>query len=277
MSSPRLDDPAHASAEAHLQAALLAALDDVTGGGDDPRSQRAFAWLSCLGLAAPESLGPVLDQVVERLFDKRVPAPRRATLAAVVANLPAPWTGDLLERLASGDDDDRAVAAHALAAPRHLEAVPALVKALGQPGTTPAVKVAAAQALAAIGDASVGAALAAVANDDDAGVRRAAVVALRALDPSRRSVPTFLAAAGDEDAEVRCAALGALLVIGGAAACTAARAALRDAEGGVRALAVVVLARHGGARDAAAVRRVAEDGDVRVRRAAREALELLAA
>lgn len=277
MPSSRLDRSAPASSEAQLQAALLAALDEVTGGGEDPRSHRAFAWMGCLGLAAPEALAPMLDQVLERLFDKRIPASRRHALAAVASTLPAAWTRHLIERLETGDDEDRAVSARALAAPRHLESVPSLVKVLRGASTPAAVKVAAAQALAAVGDASVVGALASIVDDDDAGVRRAAVVALRALDPSRRSVPTFLAACADDDAEVRCAALGALLVIGGAPACTAARQALGDEEGEVRALAVVVLARHGGAKDAAAVRRIADDGDPRVRRAAREALTLLAA
>lgn len=147
-----------------------------------------------------------------------------------------------------GDDDDRAIAARALAAPHHLEAVPALARVLLDDHASAPARVAAAEALAAIGDVSAVEAIADVLQDDDARVRRAAVRALCALDGSARSVPAFLHACADPDADVRSAGLSALLVIGGAAACTAAKKALTDDVGPVRALAVVVLGRHGGPR-----------------------------
>jgi hypothetical protein len=279
-----LEDPLHAALLAVLE---VAGLEGATpGGARDEHGERAarqgpaphaFAWMGCLGLAAPESLEPLFGAIAARLFDKRTPFARRASLAASMATAQAPWTAELVERLDAGDDEDRAVAARALAAPRHLEAVPSLVRALGDGRAAAAVRVAAAEALSAIGDASVGAALLEALGDVAAEVRRAAVVALRALDPTRRSAPAFLSACEDVDVDVRCAGLAALLVVGGTPAARAARAALDDEEGAVRALALVVLSRHGAARDAALLRRHVEDHDARVRRAAREALRRLQA
>src|SRR5687768_1234495 len=129
-----------------------------------------------------------------RLFDRGTPVEKRCALAAVLASNAN--TAVLIARLDAGDDDDRAVAAAGLAAPRHLEAVPALVRVFADPSALETVRVAAASALGAIGDASVCASLAAALDDAAPAVRTAAVVALRALDPGR-SVPAFLHAACD--------------------------------------------------------------------------------
>ncbi len=250
--------------EPSLPQALLAALDGV----DEARCRRAFAWVSVLGVASPESVTPVLPTLAARLFDRSVGIDRRIALGAAVASLPAPWTGTLLERLDGDDEADRAVAASALAAPRHLEAVPALVRALRS--SSARTRIAAAGALAAVGDASVVGAVSNLLDDDDARVRKAGVVALRALDGGRRLASTFLHMSADDDVDVRCAALAALLVVGGASACAAARNALDDAAAAVRALGVVILGRHGSARDAARLDRLVADSDGRVRRAVRE-------
>lgn len=200
---------------------------------------------------------------------------RRISLAQTACLLALP-TAPLIERLDRGDDDERTLAAFALAAPRHLEAVPALVRSLADLGASPAVRAASAEALAAIGDASVTAVLVVALDDDHPLVRRAAVVALRTLD-AVRCAPAFLHVARDVDVEVRCAALAALLAVGGPMACAGARGALSDVDGAVRAMAIVVLARHGTARDSASIDVHHNDSDARVRRAVREALAILVA
>lgn len=271
-------DPFHPS---DPTGALMAALDD-----DDERTTRAVGFAGLFDVDATETssgTGGHVSQtgtslaagMAKRLFDTALPLPRRLVLAQSASALPLA-TAPLAAQLDGGTDDMRTIAAMALAAPRHLEAVPALVRALADLTAAPSVRASSAEALAAIGDASVTAALAMALDDDSALVRRAAVIALRTLD-APRCAPAFLHAARDVDVNVRCAALAALLAVGGAAACASARQALRDVDGCVRAMAIVVLARHGGLRDSAAIGALASDGDVRVRRAAKEALTVLVA
>lgn len=257
--------------------ALLAALDD-----DSEQMTRTLGFVGLFevdghfgGSADSDRPSPLANGVAARLFDDRIPLSRRLALAKTASAL-ALHTAPLLSWLERGDDNERTIAALALAAPRHLEAVPSLVRSLADRGALASMRAASAEALAAIGDASVTAALAASLDDDSALVRHAAVVALRTLDCAR-CAPAFLHGARDEDVDVRCASLAALLAIGGAAACAAARTALVDADGAVRAMAIVVLARHGGMRDSASIGALADDVDARVRRAAREAVTVLVA
>lgn len=251
--------------------ALLAALDD-----DREQTARTLGFVGVFDVGgACDRASPLVAGVAARLFDDMIPVSRRLSLAHTASALALP-TAPLTERLDRGDDDERTIAALALAAPRHLEAVPSLVRALADLAAAASVRAAAAEALAAIGDASVTAALAMALDDDSALVRRAAVVSLRTLD-AVRSAPAFLHVAHDPDVDVRCAALAALLAVGGAAACASARSALSDVDGAVRATAIVVLARHGGLRDSRSIGALANDGDARVRRAAREALTVLVA
>jgi HEAT repeat protein len=260
--------------------ALLAALDD-----DSERTTATLGFAGVFDLDVSQvdaqessrSCGSsaLANGIAARLFQERIPLARRMALARTASAL-ALDTAPLLSWLERSDDAERTIAALALAAPRHLEAVPALVRSLGDLGALPSVRAAAAEALAAIGDASVTAAIAAALDDESALVRRAAVVALRTLDAAR-CAPAFLHGARDDDVDVRCASLAALLAVGGAVACAAARTALADVDGAVRAMAVVVLARHGGTRDSDSISALADDVDVRVRRAAREAATVLVA
>jgi HEAT repeat protein len=256
---------APADIDTSFPAVLLAALDD-----DDDRSRRACASVAMLGLAAPESVAPAMAGLASRLFDPAASLRRRCDLAGAVAAACASFTASLVERLSSELDDDVVVAARALAAPAHLEAVPALARVLSST-SSPAARVAAVDAIAAIGDCSAVADVAALVDDDDASVRRAAVTALRVLDGTRARAGDFARAAVDSDVDVRCAALTALLVVGGSPACAAARTALQDESGAVRALAVVTLAKHGASRDRARLRSLSGDADARVRRALAEA------
>jgi HEAT repeat protein len=201
----------------------------------------------------------------------------RASLRVLsaLAALNAPDTAVLLWHLDGDDGACRALAARALASPRHAAGATALRARLADDAEEERVRTACAHALAGQGDAGAEGALLAAASASSAPVRQACADALGKLDPSRRAHSTLAALSRDDDPPVRVSALTALLVIGGACARRAALGALDCADAPTVAAALLVLARHGQPADLALARAHKDAPDARVRRAARSCVDEL--
>lgn len=250
-------------------AELLSRLDRDSDSDDDS----VLSMLPFVGDSAPM----VVDGLLARAFDADRCPKRRATLAWHAAGLcsgPA-RRPSLLTQLAHDDEDVQVAAAMALGSRGNEDAIDALLQAVRD--GRPRVRAAAVQALADVGGARGGAALATVLEslvDLDEALRRVALHGLRGASPERAE-PALVAHLVDDSADVRLAALTALRDLASLTATTPVRALLVDADVRVRLLSLSVLERHGGAADRQAVQERVNDADARVRAMARDAVRAL--
>jgi HEAT repeat protein len=253
-----LDHPDAARAVAAARTLTAVALLDSSAGSAD-RSRR------------------ITDALLARVFRGATRAPDGAeALADALASLPVE-TSLLLAHFDAPGARVRALAARALASPRHLRAVPALSRGARDKGEDVEVRAACVRALGAIGDVTAVPALAAVVPDAPAPLRRAVAESLAVFfggGAARGNALEWLAR--DEARDVRRASLASLLAIGGPPARRAALDALTDEDAEIRSVALVILGRHGTELDGARARQFLEDPDARVRRAAASCVELLA-
>lgn len=181
--------------------------------------------------------------------------------------------GFSVRELSAPDAGARVRAAERLQALEHSAAAPALVAALHGERDSRA-QVAMLSALAKLGGTEASAAVVPLASSASPEVRIAALRALLALD-APRAAPHLAAAMRDPDRAVRRRASLLALALSGSDAIVLGETAINDNDADVRALGALVLGASGSPKVRGALTKAMGDADVRVRRAAGQALSRL--
>lgn len=209
--------------------------------------------------------------LVSELFQSDLPAKEREHLAETFAAAfgGAAFSPLLLDKLQSGDEDERVIAALALGARGNCDVVPALIAALEDAAER--VRRAAARALGEIAaPEAADALLAALAERPGRALELEIVSSLRRVEHPRGEEALVLALA-HEEVEVQLMALAGLRHRPCAGSLPEARRLLSAEDARVRAMAVAVLERAGDPEDLDALAPLLGDADVRVRALARDA------
>ena len=260
---PRLGArPEDAVEEAHLQSILVGALGDQDG---EVAAAAAGALGELGGSVALEPLVAALAgvsrvaitacQALIRLADRYADEIRPLVVARGLGHSDGPLVCRVLGALA------------------RIEDTPLLMAALR--ADSPAVRRAAAEALAVHGGLEVEEALCFALADEVSEVRAGAARALGARSAAR-SVAALAAACGDADTSVRTAAARALGAIGGTAALDALRILLRSSDGVTAVHALEALGRAGEPGDEALLVDALGHEDIEVAKAAARALAAVA-